>query len=274
MKTLGFEIAPGVKIGGDNVPIIIAGPCVMEGLDMILRHVEFLTELTSRLDIPFIFKSSYDKANRTSSRSYRGPGLSEGMKIFERIKQDFGIAILTDAHTVQEIEVVGGVCDVIQIPAFLCRQTDLLEAAAKTGRTVNIKKGQWLAPDDVPYIIEKVNNAGGERVIVTERGTTFGYHRLVVDYAGIVKMREAGWPIVFDATHSVQTPGSGGGKTGGDRALAPYLAFAAAAVGIDGLFIETHEDPDKALSDGPNMIALASLEQALKRFIAISKCAV
>ena len=274
MKTLSFEIAPGVKIGGDNPPIIIAGPCVMEGLDMILRHVEFLTELTSRLDIPFIFKSSYDKANRTSSRSYRGPGLVEGMKIFERIKRDFGVAILTDAHSVQEIEVVGGVCDVIQIPAFLCRQTDLLEAAAKTGRTVNIKKGQWLAPDDVPYIIEKVNNAGGERVIITERGTTFGYHRLVVDYAGIVKMREAGWPVVFDATHSVQTPGSGGGKTGGDRALAPYLAFAAAAVGIDGLFIETHEDPDKALSDGPNMIALASLEQALKRFVAISKCAV
>ncbi len=269
--TLSFEIAPGVRIGGGNPPILIAGPCVIEGLEMILRHVEFLVELTGKLGIPFIFKSSYDKANRTSGRSFRGPGLDGGMEIFARIKRDFGIPILTDAHSVAEVETVGELVDVVQIPAFLCRQTDLLEAAARTGKTVNIKKGQWLAPEDVPYLIEKVNNAGGERVVITERGTTFGYNRLIVDYAGIVKMRSAGWPVIFDATHSVQTPGSSGNKTGGDRTLAPYLAAAAAAVGIDGLFVETHEDPDNALSDGPNMIALASLEPALRKFIVISK---
>ncbi len=271
MNTYAFEIAPGIKIGGGNPPILIAGPCVIEGLEMILRHAEFLVELTGRIDLPFIFKSSYDKANRTSARSFRGPGLDEGLEILAHVKREFGVALLTDAHSVAEIEAVGNLVDVVQIPAFLCRQTDLLEAAGKTGKTVNIKKGQWLAPDDIPFLVEKVQNAGGDRVIITERGSSFGYHRLVVDFAGIVKMREIGWPVVFDATHSVQTPSSAGGKTGGDRALAPYLAAAAAAVGVDGLFIETHEDPDKALSDGPNMIALACLEPALRKFIDISK---
>lgn len=238
---------------------------------MILRHAEYLVTLTSRLNIPFIFKSSYDKANRTSSRSFRGPGLDDGLEILARVKRQFGVAVLTDAHSVPEIKAAGEVVDVLQIPAFLCRQTDLLEAAARTGRTVNVKKGQWLAPDDVRFIIEKLTNAGGGRVIITERGSTFGYHQLVVDFTGIVKMRGIGWPVVFDATHSVQTPGSGNGSTGGDRRLAPYLAAAAAAVGVDGLFVETHEDPDRALSDGPNMIPLAILENTIRKFYAISK---
>jgi 2-dehydro-3-deoxyphosphooctonate aldolase (KDO 8-P synthase) len=270
IATLQFEIAPGIKIGGGEPPVFIAGPCVIEGEEMLLRHAEYLVELTGRIGVPFIFKSSYDKANRSSGRSYRGPGLKEGLRMLAKVKREFGCALLTDAHSIPEIEAAGQVVDVIQIPAFLCRQTDMLVTAARTGKVVNIKKGQWVAPDEVNFMADKVVTAGGERVMITERGTSFGYHRLVVDYAGIVSMRETGWPVVFDATHSVQRPGSENGKSGGDRRMAPYLAWAAAAVGVDGLFIETHEDPDRALSDGPNMIPLASLEPALKRFLTIA----
>lgn len=240
---------------------------------MAVRHAEFLAELTGRLGVPFVFKASYDKANRTSGRSFRGPGLEEGLKILAKVKSEIGAPVLTDAHSTEEIAAAGQVVDVVQIPAFLCRQTDLLEAAGRTGKAVNVKKGQWVAPEDILHIVEKVLNAGGDRVMITERGTSFGYHRLVVDFAGLVKMRNCRWPLIFDATHSVQFPGGAGDRSGGERRFAPYLAWAAAAVGVDALFIETHEEPDRALSDGPNMIPLAGLEPILRRFLEIARLA-
>ncbi len=270
MSLHAFEIVPGVRVGDGAVPLIIAGPCVIEGEDMALRHAECLAEIARRLGVPFVFKASYDKANRTAGKSFRGPGMEEGLRILDRVKREVGVPVLSDVHTEPEIVAAGEVVDVIQIPAFLCRQTDLLEAAARTGKVVNVKKGQWVAPEDVRHILEKVTTAGGGRVMITERGSSFGYHRLVVDYTGLVKMREAGWPVIFDATHSVQSPGGAGETSGGDRTLAPYLAWAAAAVGVDGLFLETHEDPDRALSDGPNMIPLEQVEGVITRFLKIS----
>jgi len=266
-----FDVAPGIRIGGGGIPLIIAGPCVIEGEEMIMRHADQLAKMMRRLSAPFIFKSSYDKANRTSHRSYRGPGLEEGLRILRRVKEELGTPVLTDVHSTSEVNIAAEVADALQIPAFLCRQTDLIEAVGRTGRVVNIKKGQWIAPDEVENIIAKATDAGGERVMVTERGSAFGYHRLVVDYTGLVKMRGFGWPVIFDATHSVQTPGGAGDRSGGDRTLAPFLAWAAAAVGVDGLFVETHKDPDRALSDGPNMIPLDQLEAVLTRFLAISR---
>jgi len=233
---------------------------------MILRHAERLAEMARAAGMPFLFKSSYDKANRTSRGSFRGPGLDEGLRILEKAQHEAGVAVLTDVHTVEEARTAGEVIDVLQIPAFLCRQTDLLEAVAKTGRCVNVKKGQFLAPDDMPYIIDKVTGSGGTRLMLTERGTTFGYHRLVVDYTGLVQMAGYGWPVVFDATHSVQSPGGASGRTGGDRQMAPFLAYAAAAVGVDGLFVEVHESPDQAPSDGPNMLTLDELPAMLAKF--------
>lgn len=235
-----------------------------------MKHAESICKIAADVGMPFIFKASYDKANRTSHSSYRGPGLEEGLRILSRVKEELNIPLLTDAHSVSEISKAAEIVDVIQIPAFLCRQTDLLEAAARTGKTVNVKKGQFISPSDVKNIIDKVTNAGGSRLIITERGSSFGYNRLVVDFTGIVKMRKLGAPVVFDATHSVQAPGGLGSSSGGDSSLAPYLAYAAAAVGVDGLFIEVHENPAQALSDGPNMIPLAELEQVLKRFKEIS----
>jgi len=264
-----FDIAPGVRVGYDNTPLIIAGPCVIESEAMAMRHAESLAQKMRRLGAPFVFKASYDKANRTSGKSFRGIGIVNGLRILQRIRTEFNLPVLTDVHTVEEVALAAQVVDVIQIPAFLCRQTDLLEAAAQSGCVVNIKKGQWVAPEDVGNILEKVTDAGGTRVMITERGTSFGYHRLVVDFTGLVKMRSFGWPVIFDATHSVQSPGGAGDRSGGDRTLAPYLAWAAAAVGVDGLFVETHEDPDNALSDGPNMIPLSEIEGVLNRFFKI-----
>jgi len=264
-----FDIVPGVAVGAGK-PLLIAGPCVIEGEDMILRHADTLASMMQRLGAPFVFKSSYDKANRTSGKSFRGLGIVNGLRILQRVKEEFALPILTDVHSVEETAIAAEVADVIQIPAFLCRQTDLLEAAAQTGRVVNVKKGQWVAPEDVGNIIAKVTDAGGGRVMITERGSSFGYHRLVVDYAGLVRMRSFGWPVIFDATHSVQSPGGSGDRSGGDRTLAPYLAWAAAAVGVSGLFVETHENPDSALSDGPNMIPLHQLESVLRRFLDIA----
>jgi len=264
-----FDIASGVRVG-EGTPLLIAGPCVIEGEDMTLRHAERIASVAREVGMPFVFKSSYDKANRTSLKSYRGPGLDEGLRILARVKSELGVPVLTDAHSTEEMAVAGQVVDVVQVPAFLCRQTDLLTAAARTGRTVNVKKGQFLAPEDVRHIIDKVKGAGGERLMITERGTSFGYHRLVVDFTGLVRMRQFGLPVIFDATHSVQVPGGLGDRSGGERLYSPYLARAAAAVGVDGLFLEVHEAPDTALSDGPNMIELSKLKTVLERFLEIS----
>ena len=221
-------------------------------------------ELTADLGLPLIFKASFDKANRTSGKSFRGPGLAQGLKILGGIKKRFGCPVLTDIHDAAQVKAAARVIDVLQIPAFLCRQTDLLLAAARSGRAVNVKKGQFLAPDDVNNIAAKLHAGGCKDYFITERGTTFGYHNLVVDMRGIASMRQAGHRVVFDATHSVQRPGGLGASTGGDRAMAPVLARAAVAVGIDGLFIETYPQPDRSPSDGANMIPLAQMEGLLR----------
>lgn len=239
---------------------------MIESEEMALSHAVRIATIAKKHDIPFVFKASYDKANRTSLGSYRGPGLKRGLEILERVKDEIGVPVITDAHSVDEIEAAGKVVDVIQIPAFLCRQTDLLVAAAQTGKTVNVKKGQFLAPDDMSNVITKLAESGCERILLTERGTSFGYNRLVVDFAGIVKLRELGMPVIFDATHAIQLPGGAGTVSAGDGQYAKYLAWAAASVGIDGLFVEVHENPAEALSDGPNMIKLAELEKILIKY--------
>lgn len=252
-------------------PFLIAGPCVIESLDSALRHAERLRDLAARVGMPLVFKSSYDKANRTSLDSFRGPGLDSGLRILETVRNQIGVRVLTDCHSPAEMAAAGQVVDVVQVPAFLCRQTDLLAAAAQTGRTVNVKKGQFLAPDDMAAVVDKLTASGAREVWLTERGTTFGYHRLVVDFAGIVRLKDLGLPVIFDATHSVQLPGALGNRTGGERRFAPYLAWAAAAVGVDGLFVEVHENPDRAPSDGPNMLPLDQLPGVLDRFLRIHR---
>ena len=243
---------------------LIAGPCVLESQALTVSIAKHLVELTADLGIPLIFKASFDKANRTSGKSFRGPGLAQGLKILAAIKKRLGCPVLTDIHDAAQVKAAAQVIDVLQIPAFLCRQTDLLLAAAKSGRAVNVKKGQFLAPDDVNNIAAKLRAGGCKDYFITERGTTFGYHNLVVDMRGIASMRQAGHRVVFDATHSVQRPGGLGASTGGDRTMAPVLARAAVAVGLDGIFIETHPRPDASPSDGPNMIPLAQMESLLR----------
>jgi 2-dehydro-3-deoxyphosphooctonate aldolase (KDO 8-P synthase) len=245
---------------------LIAGPCVIESEALCLEVGRVLKRLTSRLGLPLVFKASYDKANRTSGRSFRGPGLEAGLEVLKRIQTDLGLPVLTDVHSPAEAELAGKVVDVIQIPAFLCRQTDLLEAAAGTGRIVNVKKGQFLAPEDMRGVVEKVEQAGGRKLLLTERGTTFGYHNLVVDLRALPVMRALGYPVVFDATHAVQFPGGAGDCSSGQREMAPVLARAALAAGADGMFFETHPEPDRALSDGPNMIPLGEVGALLRRW--------
>ncbi|MEE2887891.1 MAG: 3-deoxy-8-phosphooctulonate synthase [Planctomycetota bacterium] len=253
-----------VTIGGDAPLALIAGPCVIEDRDHCLRHATRLQEICGRAEVPLIFKSSYDKANRTSIAAFRGPGLEEGLQILAEVKQQLGLPILTDVHSEQQARAAGEVADVLQIPAFLCRQTDLLLAAASTGKAVNVKKGQFLAPEDMANIVTKLREGGGtERILLTDRGTSFGYRTLVVDFAGFPTMRSLGTPLIFDATHAVQRPGGDGTATGGDRTRVPYLARAAVACGVDGLFMEVHEDPDHAPSDGPNMLQIDTLEPLL-----------
>jgi 2-dehydro-3-deoxyphosphooctonate aldolase (KDO 8-P synthase) len=244
-----------IPVGEGHPLALIAGPCVIEGEAFALRHAERLREIASRHGLPLIFKSSFDKANRSSGKSYRGPGLVEGIRVLAKIKRELGLHVLTDIHQEDQIAPVAEVVDVLQIPAFLCRQTDLLLAAGKCGRAINVKKGQFLAPGDMKNAVDKLAESGCTDVLLTERGSTFGYHNLVVDMRGLVEMR-AFAPVCFDATHSVQRPGGGPGglTTGGDRTLAPPLARAAAAVGIDALFCEVHEDPEHAKSDGPNSL--------------------
>jgi 2-dehydro-3-deoxyphosphooctonate aldolase (KDO 8-P synthase) len=248
---------------------LIAGPCVIESAQLTFSIAEHLVALTARLGIPLVFKASFDKANRTSGKAYRGLGIKEGLGILAEVKKRFGCRVLTDIHDPAQVGPASKSVDVLQIPAFLCRQTDLLLAAAGSGCTVNVKKGQFLAPDDVDNIAAKLRSGGCSDYYITERGTTFGYHNLVVDMRGLAAMRTAGHRVVFDATHSVQRPGGNGASTGGDRIYAPVLARAAIAAGIDGLFIETHPDPDSSPSDGANMIPLAQMEPLLRTLKAI-----
>ncbi len=255
----------GIVFGGDNPLVLIAGPCVIETEKDCCQIAEKIKDITIKANIPFIFKASYDKANRSSIKSYRGPGVEKGIKILSKIKKEIGVPILSDVHCCSEIDIVQDVLDVIQIPAFLCRQTDLLLHAAKTGKPINIKKGQFLAPWDVEHIAEKVLSTGNKNIIFTERGTMFGYNNLVADMRSIVIMKKMGFPVVFDATHSVQLPGGMGSTSGGQREMIEPLTNAAVSVGCDGLFIETHEKPEDALSDSATMLPLERLLPLLKK---------
>ena len=259
-----------VSFGAGAPFALIAGPCVIESREHALRHADRIARVCREQAVPFVFKSSFDKANRTSGQSFRGIGQDEGLAILTQVRREIGVPVLTDVHSEAQVGPAAEVVDCLQIPAFLCRQTDLLVAAARTGRTVNVKKGQFLAPEDVKNITDKVRAAGNDKVLITERGASFGYHTLVVDFTGFPTMRAFGAPLVFDATHSVQRPGGRGTATGGDRTKVPYLARAAVACGIDGLFLEVHEDPDQAPSDGPNMLRLDDLPLLLRQLRAIA----
>lgn len=249
---------------------LIAGPCVIESEKIVMLIAEKMKKITEKFDcIEYVFKASFDKANRTSINGKRGPGIKEGLEILQKVKNTYDLPIATDIHEAWQAETVGAVCDIVQIPAFLCRQTDLLVAAAKTGKCVNIKKAQFLAPWDMKNCAEKVSESGNRNIMLCERGTSFGYNNLVVDMTGIVEMKKLGYPVIFDATHSVQKPGGNGSCSGGNREYVEYLAKAAIAVGADGLFMETHPDPDKAWSDGPNMVILDKMESMLERIIKV-----
>ncbi len=266
MKTVTIST---ISVGGGNPLVLIAGPCVVENRDMIFSTAERIKEITSRLGVPFIFKSSYKKANRTSVSGFTSIGIDEALKILAEVSKELRIPILTDVHTVEEVRAVAHVADVIQIPAFLCRQTDLLIAAGNTGKAVNIKKGQFLAPEDMIHPVQKVASTKNEKILVTERGATFGYHNLVVDMRGLPVMRSFGYPVILDATHSVQLPGNDNGKSGGQPQYIFPIVRGGVAVGIDGLFIETHPDPAKALSDAASQLPLSRLEELLLQAKAI-----
>jgi len=265
---LGFN---GVKIGDGQPLVLIAGPCVVENEKSSLRHARAIRKIARRLKIPVIFKSSYDKANRSALASFRGLGIDQGLSILKHVKEETGLPILTDIHSPEECEKASAVADILQVPAFLCRQTDLLLAAAKTGRAVNVKKGQFLAPWEMKNIVEKLASTGNKKILLTERGTFFGYNTLVNDFRSIPLMKELGCPVIFDATHSVQAPGGRGKSSGGDRRFVPVLAQAGVVAGADGIFMEVHDDPDRAPSDGPNMVRLKDLEKLLERLIKLSR---
>lgn len=263
------QITETVKAGDGCPLVLIGGPCVIESEEFTLRMAEQIRKVADRLGVSFVFKSSFDKANRTSVNSFRGVAMQEGLQILQKVKEQIGLPVLTDIHESYQASIVAEVVDVLQIPAFLCRQTDLLMAAAATGKVVNVKKGQFLAPWDMKQVVRKLESGGTNKILLTERGTSFGYNTLVVDFRSLPQLRELGYPVVFDATHSVQMPGGQGDKSGGQRQFVPYLARAAAAIGIDALFMEIHEDPDNAPSDGPNMIPLAQLETVLKQILSV-----
>jgi 2-dehydro-3-deoxyphosphooctonate aldolase (KDO 8-P synthase) len=267
MKLCGFEV------GLDRPFFLIAGPCVIESMQLQLDTAGKLKEITSELGIPFIFKSSFDKANRTSISGFRGPGLEEGLKVLAEVKRQIGVPVLTDVHEYTPIEEVASVVDVLQTPAFLVRQTDFIRKVCSAGKPVNIKKGQFLAPWDMKPVVEKAKSTGNEQIMVCERGVSFGYNNLVSDMRSLAVMRETGCPVVFDATHSVQLPGGQGTSSGGQRQFVPVLARAAVAVGVDGLFMETHPDPDKALSDGPNAWPLPKMRALLETLKALDEVA-
>jgi 2-dehydro-3-deoxyphosphooctonate aldolase (KDO 8-P synthase) len=270
------EVAVGpLVIGGGRPLALIGGPCAIEDEEHALMTAERLLEIAAAKRVPFIYKSSYDKANRSSVNGYRGPGLVEGLRILRKVRDTLRVPVLSDIHQVSEVDSAAEVLDVLQIPAFLCRQTDLLLAAAATGKPVNVKKGQFVAPRDMKNVVDKLLSKGNESILLTERGTSFGYHNLVVDMRGLADMRELGYPVVFDATHSVQLPGGAGDRSGGERRYVPALARAAVGVGIDALFMEMHEDPDRTLrdgrplSDGPNMLRIDDLPRLLDELLAI-----
>lgn len=260
-----------VAVGGGAPLALIAGPCVIESAEIAFQVASFLKKCCQTLAIPLIFKSSYDKANRSSVNSFRGPGLVDGLAVLERIRRELEIPVISDVHRVEEVQPAAEVLDILQIPAFLCRQTDLLQAAARTGRPLNIKKGQFLAPWDMRQVVAKVEAAGNRQILLTERGASFGYNNLVVDFRGIAIMQSIGYPVVFDATHSVQLPGAAGDHSGGQRQFAPLLARAAVAAGADAVFMEVHPDPDRALCDGANSLPLEAVEPLLKRLKAIQR---
>ncbi len=265
----------GIQIGGGGSLVLIGGPCAIENEKHALTTAERLATIAAERHVPFIYKSSYDKANRSSLQGYRGPGLTEGLRILRKVRATLGIPVLSDVHQVAEVEPAAEVLDVIQIPAFLCRQTDLVVAAARTGKPVNVKKGQFLAPGDMKNVVDKILSVGNRRILLSERGTSFGYHNLVVDLRGLADMRALGFPVVFDATHAVQLPGGAGDRSGGERRYVPPLARAAVAFGVDALFMEMHEDPDRTLpdgrplSDGPNMLRIDDLPRLLQELGAI-----
>jgi 2-dehydro-3-deoxyphosphooctonate aldolase (KDO 8-P synthase) len=258
VKVGNFEIGAGRPLA------LIAGPCVIEGRDSALKHASLLKQVADRVGIPLIYKSSYDKANRTSLESYRGPGIQEGLKILAKVKKEIGVPVLTDVHEKEQVDEVAAVVDVLQIPAFLCRQPDFVLQVAKAGKVVNVKKGQFLAPWDIKNVVEKIASTGNEQIMLTERGVSFGYNNLVSDMRSLVVMGEFGYPVVFDATHSLQLPGGLGNASGGQRQFIAPLARAGAAVGVDAIFMEVHEDPDRALSDGPNSLPLKEVERLVK----------
>lgn len=260
------QVTDTITLGGDKM-VLFAGPCAAESYDICMEVGTKVKALTESMGIQYVFKASFDKANRTSAGSYRGPSMEGGLQILERVKKDLKVPIVTDVHESYQCAEVAHVADVLQIPAYLCRQTDLLKAAGKTGKAVKVKKGQFMSPEDMQYAVAKVRGEGNDKVFLTERGTMFGYNNLVVDMRSLPIMRQY-TPVVFDVTHSVQRPGGLGGKSGGDRQFTPFLAKAAAAAGVDGFFIETHPNPEKALSDGPNMIPLHEMETFLKNILA------
>ena len=261
----GFQITDEISLGKGKM-VLFSGPCAIESYDVCARIAESLKETCERLDIQYIFKASFDKANRTSVNSYRSVGLDQGLSVLDKIRREFDLPIVTDIHEASQAKPVSDVAQALQIPAYLCRQTDLLVAAGNTGKTVKIKRGQFMAPEDMQYAVNKVKSTGNDKVCLTERGASFGYHNLVVDMRALPTMRRYA-PVIFDVTHSVQQPGGAGGSSGGQKEFAPYLARAAGAVGVDGYFIETHPDPSVALSDGPNMIPL----HKMKDFLTMSK---
>ena len=270
MSTLNEKVAVGEASFGNALPLsLIAGPCALESRDHAIEMASALREITARVGVGFIYKTSFDKANRTSASSARGIGIDEGLPILAQVREQVGVPVLTDVHESGQCERVGEVVDVLQIPAFLCRQTDLLVAAAQTGRVVNVKKGQFLAPWDMKAVVEKVAAAGGRDVLVTERGSCFGYNMLVSDMRALPILEQLQVPVIFDATHSVQLPGGRGTASGGEREMVPVLARAAVAVGVAGLFVETHQDPDNAPSDGPNMVKLHELEAFLREWVTL-----
>ncbi len=260
-------------IGAGEPLALLAGPCVLEGLDRCLLIGRTIKEICARLGIHYVFKASFDKANRSSFHSFRGPGLQKGVEMLAAIKEELDVPVVTDIHETQQAKPVAQVADILQIPAFLCRQTDLLHAAAETGRVVNVKKGQFLAPEDMRNVVDKLHECGCDQMLLTERGASFGYHNLVVDMRSLPIMRSFGYPVVFDGTHSVQLPGGGGTVSTGNREYVPYLVRAAAGAGIDALFLEVHDNPEEALSDGANMVYLDQLEDLLKSALAIHRIA-
>jgi len=260
-----------IKVGGGRRIVLIAGPCVIESEAKLMKAAEEVVKTAEGLKVPLIFKSSFDKANRSSASSYRGPGLKEGLRLLLKVKETFNVPVISDVHSVEEVGPASEVLDVLQIPAFLCRQTDLIAAAARTGLPVNVKKGQFLAPWDIINVINKFKEAGGEDLMLTERGVSFGYNNLVVDFRAMSEMRPMGYPIIFDATHSVQLPGGAGKTSSGQRQYVAPLSRAAAAVGIDGLFMEVHPCPDEALCDGPNMVSVPEMAGIVEQVLAIDE---